>query len=81
MLQEFLRGVAPETVRESYPLLTLEQVYGAIAYYLDHQPDLDEHFRHVDKEYDEFRAAQPPISPELRDRIERARQQLLGSCS
>jgi len=71
--QELLRGASPETIRESYPLLTLAQVYGAIAYYLDHQAAMDDHFRQVDKTYDEFRAAQRPISPELRERIERAR--------
>ena len=68
--QELLRGASPETIRESYPLLTLAQVYGAIAYYLDHQAAMDDHFRQVDKTYAEFRAAQRPISPELRERIE-----------
>src|SRR5713226_2740385 len=62
--QELLRGASPETIRESYPLLTL--AHGAIACYLDHQAAMDDHFRKVDKTYDEFRAAQRPISPELR---------------
>ena len=81
VVQELRRGASPETIRESYPLLTLAQVYGAIAYYLGRQADMDEHFRQVDKKYDEFRAAQRPISPELRKRIERAREQFLSSRS
>ena len=36
VVQELQRGASPETIRESYPLLTLAQVYGAIAYYLCH---------------------------------------------
>jgi uncharacterized protein (DUF433 family) len=81
VVQELLRGGSPETIREAYPLLTLAQVYGAISYYLGHRTDLDEHFRLVDKKYEEFRAAQPPINPELLDRIERARERLLSSRS
>jgi uncharacterized protein (DUF433 family) len=34
----FLNGVSPESIQDSFPVLTLEQVYGAIAYYLAHQP-------------------------------------------
>ena len=30
----FLNGSAPESIVESFPALTLEQVYGAITYYL-----------------------------------------------
>ena len=78
VVQKFLEGAAPDTVRESYPLLTLEQVYGTMAYYLGRQTELDEHFCTVDKEYEGWRAAQMPINAELRDRLERARQQLLS---
>ena len=28
----FLRGESPEAIRDDFPVLTLEQVYGAIAY-------------------------------------------------
>jgi len=30
----FLRGVAPESIAQSFPALTLEEVYGAIAFHL-----------------------------------------------
>ena len=34
----FLEGLSPETiVAECFPVLTLEQVYGALTYYLAHQ--------------------------------------------
>ena len=32
----FQQGYSPESIREQFPALTLEEVYGSIAYYLGH---------------------------------------------
>jgi predicted acetyltransferase len=37
----FHQGYSPEMVRAQYPPLTLEEVYGAIAYYLADRKDVD----------------------------------------
>lgn len=37
----FLSGQSAESIAQSFPLLTLEQVYGAIAYYLAHRDEID----------------------------------------
>ena len=37
----FQRGLSPESIVQSFPLLTLEQVYGAIAFYLANQTEID----------------------------------------
>src|SRR5208282_4489706 len=37
----FLRGASPESIAQSFPVLKLEEVYGAITYYLGHQADVD----------------------------------------
>ena len=37
----FLEGQAPESIQRSFPLVTLEQVYGAITYYLAHRDEID----------------------------------------
>ena len=37
----FREGCSPETIREDFEGLTLAHVYGAIAFYLDHQADID----------------------------------------
>ncbi len=34
----YREGLSAESIAESYPALTLEQVYGAIAFYLANQP-------------------------------------------
>ena len=36
LVEAFNRGAAPETIRRSFPLLNLEEVYGAITFYLAH---------------------------------------------
>jgi uncharacterized protein (DUF433 family) len=41
----FWGGDSPETIAQSFPVLTLEQVFGAIAYYLDHPDEIDECLR------------------------------------
>ena len=37
----FLSGQSAESIAQSFPVLTLEQVYGAIAYYLAHRDEVD----------------------------------------
>ena len=37
----FLDGQSAEAIAQAFPVLTLEQVYGAIAYYLAHRDEVD----------------------------------------
>ena len=37
----FREGMSPESMVESYPALTLEQVHGALAFYLGNQNEID----------------------------------------
>jgi uncharacterized protein (DUF433 family) len=37
----FQSGASPESIMQSFPLLTLEQVYGAIAFYLANRTEID----------------------------------------
>ena len=51
MVYAFLNGVPPESIVDSFPVLTLEQVYGAIAYYLAHQAEVDAYLRQGEAEF------------------------------
>ncbi|MBO0797574.1 MAG: DUF433 domain-containing protein [Blastocatellia bacterium] len=53
----FWRGASAETIRSSFPALTLEQVYGAIAFYLSRQQEVDEYLQKSVKEYEAARHA------------------------
>jgi uncharacterized protein (DUF433 family) len=70
----FLRGAAPESIAQSFPVLRLEEVYGAITYYLGHQQDVDFHLRQNDREFEELRARARAANPALYKKLEEARK-------
>jgi uncharacterized protein (DUF433 family) len=73
----FRSGESAETIQQQYLSLSLEQVYGAIAFYLAHQAEVDANIRQGE---DEIRRSVPPLSerkPEAFRRLQRAREQIL----
>ncbi len=72
-------GASPETIKGSFPTLTLEQVYGAIAFYLSRQPEIDEYLRKSEEEYEADRQANHDQlrreKPELWERLMRAKDE------
>lgn len=74
----FLDGLAPETiVTECYPVLSLEQVYGAITYYLSHRSEMNQYLRQVEAEFDEFQHALYDAA--FAEKMTQARRELLLS--
>jgi uncharacterized protein (DUF433 family) len=72
----FRGGEGPETIQQNFPSLTLEQVYGAIAFYLGHQAEIDVNIREGEEE---VRRSVPPLSqrkPEAYTRLRRACEQM-----
>ena len=72
----FQEGHSPERIIQSFPTLTLAQVYGAIAYYLDNKKLIDDYFAEVDREFEQL---VPPLSqsnPELFARLQAAREKM-----
>lgn len=47
----FLNGQSPESILDSFPVLTLEQVYGAITYYLAHQEEIDAYLQRGEADF------------------------------
>lgn len=54
----FRQGLSPESIVQSFPLLTLEQVYGAIAFYLANRTEID---AYLAAEEDAFNAMSQPL--------------------
>ena len=48
----FQQGSSPESIVQSFPLLTLEQVYGAIAFYLANRAEIDAYLLAEEKAFD-----------------------------
>ena len=46
----FWEGMLPESIVDSLPVLKREEVYGAIAYYLAHQAEVDSYLRRGETE-------------------------------
>lgn len=75
----FHGGDSPETIQQNFPVLDLEQVYGAIAFYLGHQSDVD---TNIEQGEEELRRLIPPFSeqrPEAYVRLRRMREQMARS--
>jgi uncharacterized protein (DUF433 family) len=58
VIYEFRNGAAPESIMRSFPLLTLEEVYGAIAFYLSNQAEVDTYLAGREAEFEEQRRRQ-----------------------
>ena len=75
----FRRGASPETIKSSFPTLTLEQIYGAIAFYLSRQSEVDEYLRKSEEAYEAARQANHEQlrreKPELWKRLMRAKEE------
>jgi uncharacterized protein (DUF433 family) len=76
LIVPFLDGAAPETLVDEFPTLSLEQVYGAITFYLAHRAEIDRYLKEAETLWEEARTSQPPIPTALRERLERARREL-----
>jgi hypothetical protein len=48
VLAGFRAGHSAETIRQQYPTLSLEEVYGSIAYYLAHAAEIDAYLKRQD---------------------------------
>jgi uncharacterized protein (DUF433 family) len=66
----YQQGYSPETVQQLYPALTLEEVYGAIAFYLANQEDVHQYLQRQGQRWQQLReptAANPnPVVARLR---------------
>ncbi len=77
----FLRGASPESIAHSFPLIALEQVYGAIAYYLAHQQEIDAYLQQGEVEFEELREKTRLANPLLYKKLEAAHQLIQTSRS
>ncbi|MBZ5610836.1 MAG: DUF433 domain-containing protein [Acidobacteriia bacterium] len=76
IVHAFRRGESPETIFQNFELLRLEEVYGAIAYYLAHQPDIDAYLVRQGEKWAEGKRNSESLPANLRERLIRARDEL-----
>lgn len=77
IVREYRDGEQPEAIRSHYPTVSLEQVNGAIAFYLGHKDEVEKIMANRQQVEDEFSKTHPAPA-HLKAKIERARQQQLA---
>lgn len=54
VIYQFRQGRSPEATQDAFPTLSLSQIYGAIAFYLDHESEIDEYLAYNESTEEEF---------------------------
>jgi uncharacterized protein (DUF433 family) len=76
IVHAFRRGESPETICQNFELLRLEEVYGAIAWYLANQSAVDEYMVRQEEKWAEEKRKAEPLPTDLRERLIRIRDEL-----
>jgi uncharacterized protein (DUF433 family) len=69
----FLRGESPDDIAESFPAISLEQVFGAIAFYLANRESIDAYLRDGRADFARMRDEARRKHPALYSKLEAAR--------
>lgn len=74
LVRQFQNGESPEAIRSHYPTLTLEQVYGAITFYLGNSDEVEKDATEREREEEEYLRTHP-TPPEIKRKFEQMREQ------
>ena len=73
IIHEYKNGASAESMCQSFPTLTMEQIHGALAFYHGNQVEVESSLRDTEELWRQFRAENPP-PPSLKEKLEQARQ-------
>lgn len=69
-------GYTAEELQQGFPAVSLAQVYGTIAYYLDHRTAVDQQLSEDSAHYDALRAQDRAANPALYQRLDERRARI-----
>lgn len=75
VVYSFLNGESPESITQNFPLLSLEQVYGAITFYLANQELVDAYLEEGEAEFQRLQQSCKEKSPLLYQALKAAQSQ------
>ena len=75
VVQAFWRGQTAESIAQSFAVLTLEQVYGALTYYLANKSEVDAYLEQSEIEFEAMRKASREQDPMFYQKLADARRQ------
>jgi uncharacterized protein (DUF433 family) len=73
ILEKVVWGLSPEEIQQNHPDLSLAQIYSALAYYYDHQDDIDSQIEDSRLEYERLWAENQ--DSQIRKKLLEARKQ------
>jgi uncharacterized protein (DUF433 family) len=73
VVYSFNEGQSPDAIQEDFPSLKLAQIYGGIAFYLDHQAEIDKYLEETEREFEARGIPMSEANPSLWKRIQKAR--------
>jgi uncharacterized protein (DUF433 family) len=69
VVYSFRQGHAPETIRQQYSTLSLEEVYGALAFYLANREEVDRYLERQQQAWDQLRQKAEQQPPAVVERL------------
>lgn len=72
----FLNGDSAESMAQNFPLLSLEQVYGAITFYLANRELIDTYLKKGEEEFEELQNSFRESNPLLYQKLKAAQAQM-----
>ena len=68
-MDKLAHGSSPEEMHFQYPHLSLSQIYAALAYYHDHQMEMDAQIERSAREYERLKsqAGETPLQKRLKE--------------
>jgi uncharacterized protein (DUF433 family) len=73
---DYLSGLSPESIADNFETLSLEQVYGAITFYLSHRDEVDRHLMSNRAKFEALRKSARESHPLLYRKLEEMQEAL-----
>jgi uncharacterized protein (DUF433 family) len=74
IVYEFLSGSSAEAIQQAFSTVSLEEVYGAITFFLANQSEVEEYLAEGEREYEKLRLEAREKNPLLYRKLEEARR-------
>ena len=76
VVYDYLSGLSPESIADNFDSVSLEQVYGAITFYLSHRDEVDRHLMRDRIKFDTLRKQARESNPLLYRKLDEMQEAL-----